>query len=90
MLIKNCAYCGREFFAQLSNAKYCSSKCWWADWSRKNREHPPYEKVCGYCGKTFSASRKNTKWCSESCLRKGGYINRKLKYYREGGSRRRQ
>jgi hypothetical protein len=68
---KRCEFCFKEFLAtRPTRARYCSRKCTWISWSR--RQHPIafVERVCPGCGAEFSAiggTRSRHKYCTLAC-----------------------
>ena len=82
-MIKQCAYCGKEFDAGQTVRKYCSEQCSYI--ARLDRKKENYQrrkqgqnwqqsviKQCPVCNKTFEVSqRQKTRiYCSSECKRK--------------------
>jgi len=69
--LKKCARveCGTQFVPSNRNSRinYCSPKCRYTDWRRKQRK----ELTCANCGKSFMPEgfRVRRKYCSEKCMR---------------------
>jgi len=73
-MLKECAYCGKEFNGR-SSKKYCSSECYWE--SLKGARLSP--KKCPGCNKEFIPDRSLRKFCSKECLLKHRRENRIVK-----------
>lgn len=89
-MIKQCAYCGKEFDAIHKSMKYCSEQCRYVVHANKERERYQKRKQeqshqksiikqCPVCGKTFETSIKaSTKvYCSIECNK----IKKRLEQY---------
>lgn len=66
---KICEYCGKEFIAKSSKAKYCSTQCKGKANGRKNNkllDKNNVTKKCLYCGKEFTG-HYNRKYCCKEC-----------------------
>ena len=70
MIKKTCKYCGAEFEAKRSDAKFCSAKCRMAN---KREQQKPTKKICPVCGAEF-VGNSNKLYCSRECY----LINRKI------------
>lgn len=70
-----CPGCGRVFYTQQHNRKYCQGEACTRLHRRKLRQQARTDLVCACCGKTFTASRSDAKFCSNACRQKA---------YREG------
>ena len=70
-----CPGCGRVFYTQQHNRKYCQGEACAKLHRRKLRQQARSDTVCACCGKTFTASRNDAKFCSNACRQKA---------YREG------
>ena len=63
MIKKTCIYCGAEFEAKRSDAKFCSAKCRMAN----KREHQKTPKICPICGTEFIPNKQHINYCSDEC-----------------------
>lgn len=75
-MIKKCAVCGKEFDAEPTQRKFCSSKCQEIkhrqqnrEWQRKNRNKHESMLTCRLCGVSLDNAHFNTKYC-DSCRKK--------------------
>lgn len=68
-VVKECAYCGKEFEAKYlfaSRSVYCSNGC--KSSARRKSGIDNETRVCAYCGDEFSSNKySKTKFCSGSC-----------------------
>ena len=62
-----CPGCGRMFFTQEHNRKYCQGEACARLHRRKLRQQARTDMTCACCGKTFTANRKDAKFCSNAC-----------------------
>lgn len=62
-----CPGCGRMFFTQEHNRKYCQGEACARLHRRKLRQQARTNLTCACCGKQFDASRKDAKYCSNAC-----------------------
>lgn len=67
-----CVYCGKQFVAKNTKAKYCSRKC--KDTAFRiahnipcNPNIEPFHKICKACGKSFDSFRERDVTCSAEC-----------------------
>ena len=73
-MIKTCKNCGKKFYAEHGNKKYCSEECTKASHRNSQRNHylefkavnRPQKKICPVCGVEFESNRKT---CSAKCSR---------------------
>ncbi|MBQ3442366.1 MAG: HNH endonuclease [Selenomonadaceae bacterium] len=64
LLVKTCAFCGKEFQTRSKKAKFCSSSCA----SRSFYTAPKEERTCPICGKVFTVHKSRPKiYCSNKC-----------------------
>lgn len=70
-----CPGCGRVFYTQQHNRKYCQGEACARLHRRKLRQQARTDLVCACCGKPFTANRSDAKFCSNACRQKA---------YREG------
>lgn len=67
-----CEYCGKEFFSNYSNKKYCSNECYKeADKANKRMKYvwkSDRADACVFCGEPLGKGR--VKYCSSFCARK--------------------
>lgn len=68
VMIRVCAYCGKEFVPKQSRSIYCSRECQIRGF-HFNRPKGATKK-CACCGKEFTTEHRGTKYCSPSCKQK--------------------
>lgn len=68
----SCRHCGKEFFAQRPDARYCSYRCTNDAYiqRRRARRAASRQKKCATCGTGFVAQRKDAKYCNNACKQK--------------------
>lgn len=69
-----CEYCGKEFFSNYSNKKYCSRECCREGDKLNKRIHyvGKREKNCAFCGKELPKFK--TRYCSRECGIRANHI----------------
>ena len=65
-----CPGCGRLFFTQEHNRKYCQGEVCARLHRRKLRQQARTNLICACCCKQFDANRKDAKYCSNACRQK--------------------
>ena len=65
-----CPGCGRLFFTQEHNRKYCQGEVCARLHRRKLRQQARTNLTCACCGKQFDANRTDAKFCSNACRQK--------------------
>lgn len=60
---KSCLNCGKPFYTENRDVKYCSRDCYSAVTGRPDA----HNRTCTVCGKTYTAYDKNAKYCSQEC-----------------------
>lgn len=64
MLKKYCKFCGKEFYTNIKQQKFCCPSC------KTKFNCSEYSLICKFCGKEFISNRANAKYCSRSCSSK--------------------
>ena len=65
-----CPGCGKMFFTQEHNRKYCRGEACARLHRKKLRQQERTNLICTCCGKQFDANRRDAKFCSNACRQK--------------------
>lgn len=67
--VKQCAYCGGEFYAKNANKRYCSERC------RQMWLHQQKDLRCEVCGKPIPFGKRT--YCSDKCRIKAAAMSKR-------------